>query len=130
MNKGLKLTLKIAGVYNILWGLIVGIFPHLLFDTLEIDRINYPMIWQSIGMVIGVYGVGYYLASRNYIDHWVIVLVGYLGKVFGPIGIFYFVFTGQLHYGFLVVTFFNDIIWWIPFTIMLKEAYQTHQFKK
>ena len=46
--------MKIAGVHNILWSIILGLFPQLLFDILEIERINYPMIWQSVGMIDGV----------------------------------------------------------------------------
>jgi hypothetical protein len=129
MNKGLQLTLKIAGIYNILWGIIVGLFPYLMFDLLQIERINYPMIWQSVGMIVGVYGLGYYLASQNYVKHWIIVLVGFLGKVFGPIGIFFYVAMGQLSPGFLIVTFLNDLIWLIPFTKMLLEAYREHGFR-
>ena len=130
MNKGLQLTLKIAGIYNILWGTLVGLFPNLMFDLLQIERINYPMIWQSVGMIIGVYGIGYYLAAQNYCKHWIIVLVGYLGKIFGPLGILFYVATGQLSSGFLIVTFLNDLIWLIPFTKMLLEAYRKNGFSE
>ena len=48
----------------------------------------YPMIWQGMGMVIGVYGLGYWWAAQILVIHWPIVAVGLLGKIFGPIGFF------------------------------------------
>ena len=38
-------------------------------------------IWQGMGMVIGVYGLGYQ-ASYDPVRHWPIVAVGFLGKIF------------------------------------------------
>ena len=78
-------------------------------------------------MIVGVYGVGYWVAAKNYIRHWPIVLVGFLGKIFGPIG-----FAGALYQGIFPPLFginiiFNDLIWWIPFYLMLKEAYDKRE---
>ena len=128
MKPWLKTVLKIAGIYNVLWGTAVVFAPNLFFDLVGIDRPVYPMIWQSVGMIVGVYGVGYYLAARDYVKHYLIVLVGYLGKLFGPIGVFYMVlFEGFPVYFFMIIAF-NDLIWWYPFITMLKEAYKEHKF--
>ncbi len=37
-------------------------------------------------MISGVYGVGYAAAALDPLRHWTIVLVGFLGMVFGPVG--------------------------------------------
>ena len=37
-------------------------------------------------MIFGVYGVGYAVAATAPLRHWPIVLVGLLGKLFGPVG--------------------------------------------
>ena len=81
-----KWWLRAAGVYNLAWGAIVIAFPHVLFDACGILRLNYPEIWQCVGMIVGVYGIGYLIAAEDPHRHWPIVLVGLLGKVFGPIG--------------------------------------------
>ena len=47
---------------------------------------NYPELWQCIGMIVGVYGIGYLAAAADPLGHWPITLVGFLGKMFGPIG--------------------------------------------
>ena len=37
---------------------------------------RYPQIWQCVGMIVGVYGVGYLVAASDPLRHWPIVLVG------------------------------------------------------
>lgn len=129
LKKPLQLTLKIAGVYNLVWGAIVVLFPNLLFELAGMKLPKYPMIWQSVGMIVGVYGIGYWVAAKDYIKHWPVVLVGYLGKIFGPIGIVYQVVCFGFPKTFLIVTLFNDLIWLVPFSLMVLAAYKTHQFK-
>jgi hypothetical protein len=50
--------LWIAGVYNIAWGAVTILFPHLLFDAVGIPRMKYHEIWQCVGMIVEVYRVG------------------------------------------------------------------------
>jgi small multidrug resistance pump len=49
---------------------------------MELPR--YPDIWQCVGMIVGVYGVGYLIAAFDPLRHWPVILVGLLGKVLGP----------------------------------------------
>ena len=126
----LQTILRIAGVYNLVWGAIVVLFPKALFQLGEIEMPQYDMIWQSVGMIVGVYGIGYWIAARDYIRHWPIVFVGYLGKLFGPIGIVFHVVSSGFPKLFLLVTLFNDIIWIYPFSLMVCGAYKSHQFKE
>lgn len=41
----------------------VILFPNAWFDFLNMSRPNYPQLWQCIGMIVGVYGIGYGIAS-------------------------------------------------------------------
>ena len=120
----MKLTLKLAGLYNILWGSLVILFPHLLFDLTGMERPNYPELWQCVGMIVGVYGVGYWIAASDPIKHFPIVLVGFLGKILGPIGFAQALITERFSLGFGVNIIFNDLIWWIPFFLILKEKWK------
>ncbi len=117
-------TLKLAAIYNILWGAFVILFPHLFFDLAGMERTNYPEIWQCVGMIVGVYGVGYWLAAQDPVKHYPIVLVGFLGKILGPIGFTQALITGRFPLAFGIIIIFNDLIWWIPFYKLLKEKYQ------
>ncbi|WP_420318481.1 alkyl hydroperoxide reductase [Ekhidna sp.] len=78
--------LKIAAIYNLLWGAWVVLFPNHFFELVGMEPPTHTMIWQGMGMVIGVYGVGYWWASQDPLVHWPIVAVGFLGKTFGPLG--------------------------------------------
>jgi len=111
-----------AGIYNLLWGALTIGFPHLLFDLARIERINYPEIWQCVGMIVGVYGIGYLIAAGDPRTHWPIVLVGLLGKIFGPIGFVTSLLRGTFPplFGLTILT--NDLIWWIPFAMILWDA--------
>ena len=54
-----------AGIYNLAWGAITIGFPNLLFDLCGIPRLNYREIWQCVGMIVGVYGIGYLIAAGD-----------------------------------------------------------------
>ena len=122
----MKRWLLAAGVYNIVWGLLFGAFPHALFDWASMERPNYPELWQCIAMIVGVYGVGYAIASVDPYRHWPIVLVGFLGKLFGPIGFAQAALTGRMPWKFGIVNIFNDLIWLIPFFLILRGAWRAY----
>lgn len=124
MQPSLKTILRIAAIYNIGWGAWQVLAPDSFFSLLGMPANNYPMIWQGMGMVIGVYGVAYWLAAYDYIRHWPIVAVGLLGKLFGPMGFFFNLALGTAQPQFGYTLIFNDFIWWVPFFLMLKEAWQ------
>ena len=113
-----------AGIYNLVWGGIVVVWPHWLFDFAGAERLNHPEIWQCLGMVVGVYGVGYLIAANDPRTHWPIVLVGLLGKVFGPIGFAFALSRGAFPplFGLTILT--NDLVWWLPFTMILRDAWR------
>ena len=117
-----KRWLWAAGVYNLVWGTVTIAFPQLVFDLTGIPRINYPEIWQCVGMIVGVYGIGYLIAARDPRTHWPIVLVGLLGKVLGPIGFVSALLQGRFPplFGLTILT--NDLIWWVPFAMILSDA--------
>lgn len=119
----MRRVLFIAGLYNGLWGAFVVLFPNALFDWFGMDLPNYPQIWQCVGMIVGVYGLGYVIAATDPARHWPIVLVGLLGKILGPIGMLEALWTGSLPVRFALVCVFNDLIWWIPFALMLRFAW-------
>ena len=118
----MSLTLKVAAIYNLIWGAWVVLFPNHFFELVGMELPRHPMIWQGMGMVIGVYGFGYWWAAKEPITHWPIVAVGFLGKIFGPIGFFVNYATGKVPFEFIYTLFTNDFIWWIPFYLILKKA--------
>lgn len=115
-------VLLAAAAYNVLWGGAVILFPEAGFRWIGIDPPRYPALWQCIGMIVGVYGVGYALAARDPFRHWPIVLVGLLGKVLGPLGFLAAAGSGQFPWRAGAVIVSNDLVWWVPFGLILAGA--------
>ena len=115
-----------AGLYNLIWGIPVVLLPDLPFSWFGMAPLEDPgrAIWQCLGMVIGVYGIGYLAASIDPTRHWPIVLVGLLGKIFGPIGFIWTAAGGGISWAFGWTILTNDLIWWVPFGLILLRAWQ------
>ena len=123
------LTLRIAAVYNLIWGAWVVLLPNQFFEFTGMEALNHPMIWQGMGMVIGVYGLGYWWASFDPLTHWPIVAVGFLGKIFGPLGFVMNYFTGAAPGGFGYTLITNDLIWWVPFFLILRASWRHKKWR-
>lgn len=117
-----KPLLLAAAVYNVAFGVFAVVFPNAWFELGGMPPPAQPWLWQCIGMIVGVYGVGYAIAAFAPLVHWPIVLVGLLGKVLGPIGFVDAALRGDVPWraGWLIVT--NDLVWWIPFAALLVAA--------
>jgi hypothetical protein len=120
----MQTTLRLAAIYNLAWGAWAIFFPNDFFYFTGMELPRHPMIWQGMGMVIGVYGLGYWWASADAIRHWPIVAVGFLGKIFGPLGFVFNYWQGAVPgaFGYTLIT--NDLVWWIPFFLILKAAHR------
>ena len=116
--------LWVAALYHLSWGLLIIAFPIQTSRLAGVDPANYPQLWQGFGMVFAVFGVGYAIAARNPIKHWLLVFVGLLGKVLGPTGFLLSALSGELPLanGWTFIT--DDLIWWIPFSWILYQAYR------
>jgi peroxiredoxin len=119
-------VLLAAAVYNVVWGALTVLYPAWLFRLTGLPEPSYPFIWQCVGMIVGVYGVGYACAARDAYRHWPIVLVGLLGKIFGPMGYVMGLVRGDVPVEFGVTLPTNDLVWWIPFTLILWGAFRHH----
>lgn len=118
----MRWVLVAAGVYNLAWGAWVVAYPSALFWWAGMAPPLYPSIWQCVGMIVGVYGIGYLAAARDPTRHWPIVLVGLLGKVLGPLGFAAAASKGELPWAFGWTILTNDLIWWGPFAAILWAA--------
>ena len=124
----IAVCLRLAAIYNVLWGFAVVLAPaatlQLLLPMNRIDRLDTIafQFWQCIGMIIGVYGIGYWIAAADSRRHWPIKLVGLLGKILGPIGILIAASAGDIPWAFALTIISNDLIWWIPFGAALVDA--------
>ena len=119
-----------AAVYNLAFGAWAVLLPSQWFELGGMEVPEQLFVWQCVGMIVGVYGVGYACAAGRPLRHWPIVLVGMLGKVLGPIGFVDAAIRGEVPWrsGWLILT--NDLIWWVPFGWMLLLAWRHHRSKR
>lgn len=100
-----------AAVYNFVWGTTVIFFPNALFAAFGMELPNYPSLFQAIGMMVQVYGIGYWFLWRDPERYAAFVWIGLLGKLFGTIGFLYSAIRGELPWAFGVTIVANDVIW-------------------
>ncbi len=124
--KWMTRVLQFAGIYNLAWGAAVIAAPLLLFRWAGMEEPLYPQIWQCVGMIVGVYGIGYWVAANDPYRHWPVVLVGFLGKIFGPIGFLQAAIAGDLPWAWGATIITNDLVWWLPFAAMLYGAFRAN----
>jgi hypothetical protein len=101
------LSLRAAAVYNLAWGGAVVVLAS-------------SVAWQIVAMMVAVYGVGYWLASRR--PNPELVAVGLLGKVLGPIGCAAAIGLGKLPAWYALVVLTSDVVWWPAFVRYLRET--------
>lgn len=104
-----------ATIYNLVWGVVVSLMPDLPFRVAGMEPLNHPMIMQCVGMMVGVYALGYYYLARDPVRYANFVWVGLLGKTLGPLGFFVGFLMGEIPGRFFFIVLFNDIIWWPAF---------------
>ena len=101
----------LAAGYNICWGSVVLLFPNLFFDLFQLPRIYCPFVMSGLGMCIGLYGCGYGVVADAPRQYPQFVVIGFLGKLRGPIGWFWSVYTTGLPLRTMWTNVFNDFIW-------------------
>lgn len=111
-----------AALYNLLWGSLNVLFPFLLFDMIGMARPNHPALWQVVGMFVLGYAPAYWWAGRYPSRHRHLILIGFLGKILGPIGFVWSVGFQQLPaaFGWTILT--NDLLWWPAFFFYLRDS--------
>jgi len=109
-----KIIMLLAALYNLFWGALISLYPEILLFG-NAPNLFLLIILKCIGMLVGVYGIAYWFASRDPQRYWPLILVGFIGKFLGPLGTAWYVYEGQLPLSFLWVNVWNDLIWLIPF---------------
>lgn len=84
---------------------------------------NHPQIFACLGMVIGLYGILYLEVARLPERGWLLAAVGLIGKILGPIGLSALIFQGVWPPSTVVLCLTNDLIWWIPFSLYLRDSW-------
>ncbi len=111
-----------AAAYNLLWGSANILYPELFFQLVGMPPPTYPALWRVVGMFVLVYAPAYWWVARFPARHPHLILIGLLGKVLGPVGFAWSLLAGELPLAFGWTILANDLIWWIPFMLYLRDA--------
>ena len=120
-------VLLAAAAYNALFGAFAVLWPTGWFELGGMPVPEQLYLWQCIGMIVGVYGVGYACAAFRVLRRWRVVVFGLPGKALGAIVLVSAAVRGDVPWraGWLIVT--NDLVWWLPFAAILLAARRHHR---
>jgi peroxiredoxin len=122
----MRYVLVAAAVYHMAWGTAVIVWPDAVFLRLGLPLPNYPELWQCLGMMVGVYGAGYAVAASDPVRHWPITFIGLISKILGPLGFVHAVSRGRFPASAGWPMLVNDLIWWVPFGLILNRAWAAY----
>lgn len=126
----MRAALTLAGLQNLAWAVTIIFFPTDSLHLIGLGTVNYPEMWQFVGMLVGSIGIGYLIAGSSPLRHWPIILVGAIGKFLAPLGFANAWLHGRLPLSLAVTLVTNDLLWWLPFGFMLHATYLQHREKR
>jgi hypothetical protein len=80
-----------------------------------------------MGILVGLFGVGYLLVAANPVENRNILLLGFWSKALSSLAALWYVAPWAAHPlppGFAGVVFFADIIYLPPFYVILRRLYR------
>lgn len=119
-----QIILKIAGYYSLIWGIVITFMPTIVLNFFQVDLTQGFVFWQFFGMIVGVSGIGYFIAASDIGKHWPIVLVGFLGCIMSTFVFAKGLATGSLNQNFALPLLFSSAVWIVPFYYILILAYE------
>ena len=121
-----RTTFVAAGVYNIVWGIYSALDPQWLFRFAGMEPLNQPAVFVCLAMVVGLYGIVYLEVARRPERGWLMAAAGLVGKILGPMGLAVLIATGAWPVRTFVLCLSNDLIWWLPFSVYIRDAFPSY----
>jgi len=119
--------LLLAGIYNLAWGLFIYNFPDAFYQW--VTETENPAVaaigWQGMGVLF--FGV-LYIATALYPGKlWYLIIAGILSKLIGGVWFYFVVMQQEVTHKFLFHLIMNDLVWIIPFTVILIRAWKVYK---
>jgi hypothetical protein len=84
------------------------------------------LLWQGVGIVIGLLGIALIVAARNPIHHWMVILVGFVKFTVGIAGFGFELLQQAIPLRAFWWMAVDDLIWWLPFAGILWICLRAH----
>ncbi len=123
LAKWMKFLLRFVAVFNVLAGLFMLIGYHETYKIIGMEKpeISFPM--QLVGILVALFGVGYYLVAKNPIENRNLLALGFWSKFLGSCLGTGYVILDKLPLSFVAVYFFADVIYLPPFYLIMRRLY-------
>lgn len=110
-----------VGGYNLLAGAGMVCLYHEGYKLLGMDKpaVNLPV--QLVGVLVGLFGVGYWLVAAHPLENRNILALGFWSKALGSMLGLYYVLAGKLPLFFLAVLLVSDIGYLPPFAVIIRR---------
>ncbi|MBL8811401.1 MAG: hypothetical protein JNM43_14610 [Planctomycetaceae bacterium] len=120
-----RIALLAAAIQCVAWGMFILALPEKAASVYGLDKpLTDLFLWKGTGLIILLFGVGYGIASMDPVRNWSVIVPGFIAKILGPIGMVMSVYNGEVSSRVLILLPINDVIWWIPFALILLAAFR------
>ena len=126
-SEWVDITLRFAGIVNVVWGLIFALFTNPLFRWAQLPEPTFLFPWQLIGIATIVFGLGYYIASFNVAKNALVIIIGFALKVASTIAVWKSVLTQDFSLSLALYFSAKDLVWLIPFALVLYHIFKKWQ---
>ncbi len=117
----MPLLLRIAGAWNLLAGFAMVVFHHEGFKILGATKPSPPLSIQVLGVLVALFGWGYFLVASDPVRNRNILMLGSWSKAAATVCSVFYVAVGQLPWWFTIVVFLADTIYLPPFFAILRR---------
>lgn len=110
-----------VGGYNFMAGLGMVSLYHEGYKLLGVAKPELNLPIQLTGVLVALFGVGYWMVAANPLENRNILLLGFWSKLLGSMFGVYYVVIGKLPWWFLTVLVVSDIGYLPPFYLILRH---------
>ena len=120
----MRKLLWFVGGYNLLAGVGMICFYHEGYKLLGLEKPHLNLPVQLVGILVALFGVGYWLVAVNPVENRNLLMLGFWSKALGSLFGVYYVLAGKLPLIFLALLLVSDIAYLPPFAIVLRRLYR------
>jgi hypothetical protein len=120
----MRFLLRFVAVYNVLAGVGMLCFYHEGYKWLGLAKPSVNLPIQLVGVLVGLFGVGYWLVASNPIENRNLLMLGFWSKALGSALGLYYLSVGKMPLVFLPILFFADMVYLPPFAVILRRLYR------
>lgn len=117
----MRFVLRFAGAFNLVAGTSMITLYHEGYKLLGVPKPNLVLPVQIMGVLVGLFGVGYLWVAANPVENRRLLLLGFLSKALSALLALWYVPFGPLPWWFAIVVLLADVIYLPPFFVILRR---------